>query len=338
MEMTRWTFESKNLQSFINTKQQFDVIVIESGLEALYGFQHQFNAPLIGTSAFGASKFTTDLVGAPIFPAYIPYSKSHYSDRMTFWQRFQNSLLYLTENILYPIHVLPFQQEMMEKHFPNAMNWPSLMEIKKNVSLVLLNTHVTYGTARPYPPNMIEVGGMQIKRKVEPLPENIQQFLDEAKDGAIYLSLGSNVQLDELSPKQLDSIRNAFSDHSNFRILIKSDEKVSIPSHKEVDVLIEPWFNQHSILAHPNVKLFVTHAGLLSTTESIHFGKPMVGIPVMFDQYMNIKIAEQKGYGISVPLGELTAENLKAAIDEVLDNPRFVPTIKIIDRNLSLHS
>ena len=113
---------------------------------------------------------------------------------------------------------------------------------------------------------MIEVGGMQIKQKPDPLPGKIQMFLDEAKNGAIYFSLGSNVLLTKLPKHQLDGIVKAFSDHPKIRILIKSDEKIIIPSHKESDVLIEPWFDQQSILAHPNIKVFVTHGGLLSTT------------------------------------------------------------------------
>lgn len=107
---------------------------------------------------------------------------------------------------------------------------------------------------------------MQIKQTVDPLPEKIQKFLDEAKNGAIYFSLGSNVLVTKLPEHQIRAITNAFRDHPNVRILIKSDENIVISSHKESDVLIEPWFNQHSILAHPNVRVFVTHGGLLSTT------------------------------------------------------------------------
>lgn len=243
------------------------MIIIEVCLmEALYGLMHHFNAPVIGISAFGASKWTTDLVGSPNFASYVPHTKLHFTDRMTFWERFYNSLFFWAEDLLYPHYNLQIQQQIMEKYFPNAKNWPSLAEIQKNISLVLLNTHVTFGTARPYAPNMIEVGGMQVRQIGEPLPENVQTFLDEAKNGAILFSLGSNVLLNKLPSHYVDAIQNAFSDNPNVRILIKSDEKIFIPSHKAEDVLIEPWFDQQSILAHSNIKLFVTHGGLLSTT------------------------------------------------------------------------
>lgn len=264
---TQWTFESQNFQNFLKTDQYFDVVIVEVCLmESFYGLMRHFDAPLIGLSPFGSSIITNNLVGTPNFASYIPSESAHYTDRMSFWERFHNSVTYWSGDLLISYYHMPFQQKMMEKYFPNATNWPSLVEIQKSTSLVLLNTHVTYGTPRPYAPNMIEVGGMQIQQKVEPLPEKLQHFLDEAENGAIFFSLGSNVLLNKLLQHQLDAIRNAFSDHSNIRILIKSNDTISIPSHKMEDVLVEPWFNQQSILAHPNLKLFITHGGLLSTT------------------------------------------------------------------------
>lgn len=61
---------------------------------------------------------------------------------------------------------------------------------------------------------------------------------------------------------------------------------------------------------------------MLSTTEAVHFGKPVVGIPVFFDQYLNMKLAQQKGYGIMVPIETLNTDNIAAAINEVLLNSR----------------
>lgn len=183
---------------------------------------------------------------------------------MTFFERLYNSLCYVFEDFAHPLYFIPKQQELMEKLFPEAKNW-SLEEIRRNISLVLLNTHTTLGTPRPYAPNMIEVGGMQIQPE-DPLPPRIQTFLDEAENGAIFVSLGSNVLITKLPEHQFNAIVNAFKPYPNVRILIKSDENVIIPSHKETDVLVEPWFSQQSILAHKNIKLFITHGGLLSTT------------------------------------------------------------------------
>lgn len=62
---------------------------------------------------------------------------------------------------------------------------------------------------------------------------------------------------------------------------------------------------------------------MLSTTEAVHFGKPVVGIPVFFDQTANMKIAHEKGYGINVPYEVLSESRLKSAIRQILTNSRF---------------
>lgn len=267
MEMWNWTVSSKNFQDFLKIEQSFDAIVVENLLsDALLGLGQHYNAPVIALSAFGAAKYTTDLVGTPNFASYVPFTSNHYTDRMNFWQRMYNSLSFWFEDITMPYYFISKQQEAMEKLFPEAKNWPSLEEIRRNVSLVLLNTHTTIGTPRPYAPNMIEVGGMQIHKEITPLPLKIQKFLDEAKNGAIFVSLGSQVLLHRLPKEKLNAIASAFTAYPNYRILIKNDEHIAIPSHKQSDVLVQPWFDQQSILAHENIKLFVSHGGLLSTT------------------------------------------------------------------------
>lgn len=64
--------------------------------------------------------------------------------------------------------------------------------------------------------------------------------------------------------------------------------------------------------------------GLLSTTEAVFFGIPVVGVPVFFDQSLNMKMAEEKGYGINVPYEILSEKRLKSAIRQMLTNSRFL--------------
>lgn len=69
------------------------------------------------------------------------------------------------------------------------------------------------------------------------------------------------------------------------KVIWKWDEELKVDTNK---FMVRKWFPQDDILAHDNVKLFVTHGGLLSCTESILRGKPIVGIPIFGDQMVNI--------------------------------------------------
>lgn len=68
------------------------------------------------------------------------------------------------------------------------------------------------------------------------------------------------------------------------------------------------------------MKLFITHGGLLSTTEAVYHGVPVVGIPILGDQKMNMASAEKLGFGRTVQFNELSYETLSAAINEVLND------------------
>jgi hypothetical protein len=72
--ISNFTLNHPKTQKFIETDQDFDVIILEIFLtEPLLGFAHKFKAPIIGFSTFGASKWTTDLVGSPTPLSYVPH-------------------------------------------------------------------------------------------------------------------------------------------------------------------------------------------------------------------------------------------------------------------------
>lgn len=75
-------------------------------------------------------------------------------------------------------------------------------------------------------------------------------------------------------------------------------------------------------VAHPNVKVFISHGGMLSSIEAAYFGVPILGIPVFGDQKMNIAVTVSNGYGLSLPFQELSEEKLTEALNELLSNKK----------------
>lgn len=80
---------------------------------------------------------------------------------------------------------------------------------------------------------------------------------------------------------------------------------------------------QIDILAHPNVKLFITHCGMLSTQESIYTGTPMLGLPIFGDQPKNAQTMLAMGYGRFITWDQLSADLLVAEITELVSNPSY---------------
>jgi len=73
---------------------------------------------------------------------------------------------------------------------------------------------------------------------------------------------------------------------------------------------------------HPNVKVFITHGGMMGTMEGVYSGVPMVAIPLFGDQFHNVKNYEDIGIAVRVDYTSITKETVLKALREVLENPR----------------
>lgn len=164
--VTERTLSHSRFQQLIRSDAKFDVIVIDMSLsEPLIGLGHLFQAPVVAMSPIESPKFATDLLGIPDIPSYVPDMLSAFSDEMTFLERARNLLYSWMEEIVIRTVHWPRQQELVDKYFSNK-DMPPLVEIRRGISLILLNTHATLGYPRPCAPNMIKVGGTHIDRDV----------------------------------------------------------------------------------------------------------------------------------------------------------------------------
>jgi UDP:flavonoid glycosyltransferase YjiC (YdhE family) len=68
----------------------------------------------------------------------------------------------------------------------------------------------------------------------------------------------------------------------------------------------------------PQVELVLTHGGNNTVTESLYFGKPMVVLPLFWDQYDNAQRVDELGFGRRLAPYTCSAEELTAAIDALL--------------------
>jgi glucuronosyltransferase len=96
---------------------------------------------------------------------------------------------------------------------------------------------------------------------------------------------------------------------------------------KSSNVFISKWFPQADLLNHPNVKLFITHCGLMSMEESIDRTVPMLAIPFFVDQYQNAHTVHREQIGVQLQLEHLSEETFYDAIIEAM-KPKYKENIK----------
>lgn len=70
---------------------------------------------------------------------------------------------------------------------------------------------------------------------------------------------------------------------------------------------------------HPKTKAFITHGGTNGIYEAIYHGVPMVGIPLFADQPDNMFHMKLKGAATTVDLNFMKAEDLRDAINAVVN-------------------
>lgn len=90
---------------------------------------------------------------------------------------------------------------------------------------------------------------------------------------------------------------------------------------KPKNVRIEKWLPQQDLLGHPNIKLFITQAGLQSTEEAIVNHVPLLAIPFLADQHANAKKITKLGMGLHLDITTLSKEQFKTAITQIVSNP-----------------
>jgi MGT family glycosyltransferase len=142
-------------------------------------------------------------------------------------------------------------------------------------------------------------------------PWSLPPELAERGGDLIYLSLGSLGSADvELMQRLIDLLGR-----TQHRAIVSMG-----PRHEELrlheNMTGAEFLPQPSIL--PLVDLVITHGGNNTTTEALHFGKPMILLPLFWDQYDNAQRVDELGYGVRLSTYTFTDEELKGAVERLL--------------------
>jgi UDP:flavonoid glycosyltransferase YjiC (YdhE family) len=132
-----------------------------------------------------------------------------------------------------------------------------------------------------------------------------------AGSALIYLSLGSLGSADVELMRRLVSVL-ADTPH---RYIVSMG-----PQHAAYELAANMWgaeFLPQTKLI-PLVDVVITHGGNNTTTEAFHFGKPMIILPLFWDQYDNAQRVDETGFGVRLGTYAFEDGELPGAIDRLL--------------------
>jgi MGT family glycosyltransferase len=137
--------------------------------------------------------------------------------------------------------------------------------------------------------------------------------LEELQGGGalVYLSLGSLGSADVALMRRLVE---TLADTPHRYVVSKG------PQHEEYDLADNmrgaEFLPQTTIL--PHVDLVITHGGNNTVTESFHFGKPMIVLPLFWDQYDNAQRVDELGFGMRLDTYGHEPNELRTAVERLL--------------------
>ncbi|XP_046676894.1 UDP-glycosyltransferase UGT5-like isoform X2 [Homalodisca vitripennis] len=314
--------KDSKISALLNSTEKFDLVFIEPlfAQESFIVFGHKFQAPVVNFQGFGTWSILNYMSGNSLSIPYIPDSRSFpFSNKMSFMERLQNTISTVITLTSYHMTHLPKHQKLIQQYYKNSTS-PPILDMLRNISLTLANAHHTLEYTRPYTPNIVPIGGAHMSSHQDDLPQNIKNFLDDAKEGFIYFSLGTIVPAHVLPDSYTQAFLNTFRKLPN-KVLWKFgiDNLPGLPKN----VKLIKWAPQQAVLEHPNCVLFITHGGVFSQYETLHAGVPVVGIPFFGDQRYNVKYYEDLGVGVKLDFLTITEETFHTAITTVLNDTRY---------------
>lgn len=133
---------------------------------------------------------------------------------------------------------------LLEKRF--ARRLPDVAEIAQRVSLLFVNQHHSFSGAFPLSPQVIDIGGIHINQTAQPLPTDIQKFIDEAETGVIYISWGSQIKSATLNEETAVNMVRALK-RLNMRVIWKWETE-TLPCDASDRIMLKKWLPQKDII------------------------------------------------------------------------------------------
>lgn len=178
LAFTESVFNSSPVKQLVANDQSFDLVISELFVqEAMYMFAHKYKAPLVLVTTFGNSMKQNILMRNPLQLSTTVFEFLTLKDPKSFLSRLRNIYFTVYEYFWWNYWYIGKQDVMAKTHMPNMPEpVPSLVEIQKNASLVLVNSHFSFDGSLAYLPNIVEVGGLHITQSNDKLPEVTKSF------------------------------------------------------------------------------------------------------------------------------------------------------------------
>ncbi|XP_033858354.1 UDP-glucuronosyltransferase 2A1-like isoform X2 [Acipenser ruthenus] len=261
---------------------------------------------------------------APSPISYIPTLGSRVPDKMDLVQKAKNMLHYGLGLYIDRFVSSPHYNALCARYFGPDVDIYSLIQ---SADLWLMRVDFVFEFPRPTMPNIVYMGGFQCQPATS-LPPELEEFVESSGEhGIIIMSLGTLVN--GLPTELTDKIATAFAQLPQKVIWRHIGNR---PSNLGNNTLLVKWMPQNDLLGHPKTRAFVAHGGTNGVYEAIYHGVPIVGLPLIFDQFDNLIRLQVRGAAKVLEVTTLDSGDLLHALQEVLRDPFYRRNMQRLSR------
>ena len=240
---------------------------------------HSFGIPFVYVSSTYEPAWSFRIPAMASVHPMLNIEYNVFSDKMNFEQRLRSLIIQLISHVIAP--PVKTDYKIIEK-YRRSDQIQSFLDIARGADMFmyLLEPILNYPIA--IYPNMVNLGCVTCKAK-KSLPEDLERFVSEARDGVLFVSFGSAVN--NLEEKTIIKIRDALLG-LKYHVIWRVKNQTCLDDLPK-RIRIGTWFPQNDLLGHENVTGFLTHGGTNGQYEALYHGVPMVTLPMFGDQVNN---------------------------------------------------
>ncbi len=278
-----------------------------------YLLSHRLGIPTI---AFG--NFVEPWIARiPYLPSYVPTYFLPFNDQMSFTERSKNAFVAFMAGFFQPY------REDLTDVIDAYQRYGEIRDIDSLVAdqtlLFLYSTHLVLDYPKPSMPNVVAAGGMTCQPG-KPLPEDVLDIVNKSRKGGVIL-VAFGAATSYFPSTMTQRFVAAFASFPEYTFLWRFNNKdnLEIP----LNVMAKRWLPQNDLLANSNIKLFITHCGQRSLFEAVYHAKPLIGVPLFYDQKYNARVLKTKGYGEIIDVLTFNSDELRQKLKMVLEDGSY---------------
>ncbi|XP_051896185.1 UDP-glucuronosyltransferase 2C1-like [Pristis pectinata] len=318
LKVTAEIFENKTLLKQLEN-ENFDLMLADPVFGIGPMLAYYLKVPLVYNVRWQISG-EAHLTTAPSPPSYVPIPGSHFTDKMNFCQRTENLIQNLHHLVFSEFFLYPLYNEVCHRYLGPDIDIQTLL---LRADVWLMRVDFVFEFPRPTMPNFVYIGGFQCK-PARPLAAEFEEFVQSSgKHGLIVMSLGSIVSS---LPMQITMrIAEAFAQVPQ-KVIWRYDGE--IPPNIGSNTLLAKWIPQNDLLGHPNTRVFISHGGINGIYEAIYHGVPLIGMPLLFDQFDNLFRLESRGAAKVMNVATMHSTDLLQALNELINSTFYRDNMK----------